>query len=212
MKKPNGKSGGADAPQFAFDVIEAYKAAIAGKPRQREFDREVRQVAYGLAALRKASDYFLEHLLQDDQDITGFPSSGFMDAAAILDALTSGEDHPIWQHIDGLKSDAYRPGRAQKAKTERLRQAIAGGLVLALQEAGELSVRKAADAIISEIQSTDFSFTLDQLRKWAKHDDARKIAEGFMQTARNNPGTESLSERVMSAGHTEIYKFWSAPA
>jgi hypothetical protein len=134
-----------------------------------------------------------------------------MDAAAILDALTSGQDHPIWRHIRGLKSIAYRPGRARKATTEQIRQAIAGGLVLALQKAGGLSAREAAKAIISRIQSTDFSFTSDQLRKWAKHDGASKIAEGFIQTARGIPGKKSLSERIMIAGHTEIYRFWSAP-
>jgi hypothetical protein len=69
VKKPIEKTGTTDASQFASDVIEAYKAAIAGKPRQREFGREVRQVAYGLAALRQASDYFREKLLEDDQDI-----------------------------------------------------------------------------------------------------------------------------------------------
>jgi hypothetical protein len=209
MKKPNGKTGAADAPQFASDVIEAYKAAIAGMSRQRKFSREVRQAAYGLAALRQASDYFREHL-EDDQDITRLPSSALMDAAGILDALTSGQDHPIWRHIDGVRS-AHRPGRQSKARTEQIRQSIAGGLVLALQEAGKLSGRQAAEAIISRVQSTDFSFTFDQLRKWAKHDDARKIAEDFIRTARNNQGTESLCERVMIAGHTAIYKFWSAP-
>jgi hypothetical protein len=211
MKKPNGKTGAADASQFASDVIEVYKAVIAGKPRQREFGREVRQAAHGLAALRQASDYFLEQLFQDDQNITGLPSSALMDAAAILDALTSGKDHPIWRHIDGVRSVAHRPGRAPKATTELLRQSIAGGLVLALQEAGKLSGRQAAVAVISRVQSTDFSFTFEQLRKWAKHDDAHEIAKGFIQTARNNPDTKSLSERVMIAGHTAIYKFWSTP-
>jgi hypothetical protein len=206
MKKPNGKTGDAAASQFAADVSEAYKAAIAGMPRQRKFSREVRQVAYGLAALRHASDYFREKL-EDDQNISGLPSSALVDAAAILDALTSGGDHPIWRHVRSV----YRPGRAPKARTEQIRQSIAGGLVLALQEAGGLSVRQAADVIISRTESTDFSFTFDQLRKWARHDDARKIAEDFIQTARGMRGKKSLFERVMIAGHTEIYRFWTAP-
>lgn len=210
MKKPTGKTGAAASSQFAFDVIEAYKAAIAGKPRQRNFAREVRQVAYGLAALRAASNHFHEKL-KNDPDVTRLASSGFVDAAAILDALTSGNDHPIWRHIDGLKSVAYRPGRAPKARTERLRQSLAGGLVLALQKAGGLSVREAAEVIISTIQSRDFSFTFDQLRKWTKHDDACNFAENFLQTARGMPDTEDLLERIMSAGHAEIFKIWSAP-
>jgi hypothetical protein len=209
VKKPNGKTGAADASQFASDVIEVYKAAIAGKPRQREFGRKVRQVAYGLAALHAASEYFLK-ILVDDQDITRLPKSALVDAVAILEALTSGEDHPVWRHIDGLKSGRYRPGRASKAKTERLRQSAAGGLVLALQEAGGLSARKAA-AIISRIQSADFSFTSDQLRKWAKHEDAHDFAACIMQTARGSPGKQSLSERIMSAGRAEIYRIWSTP-
>jgi hypothetical protein len=213
MKKPNGKTGAATPPQFAADVIEAYKAAIAGKPSQRKFDWEVRKVAFGLVALRQASNYFFEKV-RDDEDITRLPKSALLDAAAILDALTSGQDHPIWRHINGLKSDAYRPGRAPKAKTERLRQSIVGGLVLALHEAGKLSVRKAAERIISEIQeiqSAEISFTSDQLRKWARHNDAREHAERFIQTARSNPDKKSMSKRIMDAGHSEIYRYWSAP-
>ena len=213
MKKPNGKAGAATPSEFASDVIEAYNAAIARKPSRREFGWEVRKVAYGLVALRHASDYFFEKV-QDDQDITRLPSSALLDAAAILDALTSGQDHPIWRHIDGLKSYAYRPGRAPKAKTERLRRSIVGGLVLALQEAGKLSARKAAGIIISEIQkiqSADISFTSDQLRKWARDNDAREHAKRFIQTARSNPYKKSLSERIMDAGHSEIYRYWSAP-
>jgi hypothetical protein len=213
MKKPNGKTGAATPPQFASDVIEAYKAAIARKPSGRKFDWEVRKVAFGLAALRNAIDYFFEKV-RDDQDISRLPSSGLVDAAAILDALTSGQDHPIWRHIDGLKSETYRPGRAPKAKTERLRQLIVGGLVLALQEEGNLSAREAAKIIISqiqEIQSADISFTLDQLRKWVRDNDAREHAERFIQTARSNPDKKSMLERIMDAGHSEIYLYWSAP-
>jgi hypothetical protein len=210
MKKPIGKRGAAASSQFASDVIEVYTAAIARRPRQREFDREIRQVAFGLAALRAASNYILGEL-ENDQDVTRLASSGLVDAVAILDALTSGQDHPIWRHIDGLKSGAYRPNRAPKARTERLRRSLAGGLVLALQKAGRLSVREAAKATISRVQSNDFSFTLDQLRKWTIHDDARKFAADFLRTARGMPNTENLVERVMSAGYAEIYKTWSAP-
>ena len=210
MKKPSGNTDVVEPSRFASDVIEAYKAVMAGKPRRPELDREVRKVAYGLAALRQVTDHYYEKF-KNDPDIKRLPSSGFVDAAAILDALTSGADHPIWRHIDGLKSAAYRPGRAPKSKTERLRQSIAGGLVLALQEAGKPSARKAAEAIVSEIRSPDFSFTSEQLRKWAKHDDARDHAERFIQTARTIPNTKNLYEAVILAGRTEVFRFWSAP-
>ena len=83
--------------------------------------------------------------------------------------------------------------------------------MLALQKAGGLSVREAAEVIISRIQSKDFSFTFDQLRKWTKHDEARNYAEDFLQAARSMPHTENLLECIMSAGHAEIFKIWSAP-
>jgi hypothetical protein len=210
MEKMNGAADVESSSQFAADVIEAYKAAMAQEPRRGDLDRDVRKVAFGLAALRNAINEFLPKFATDP-DVYRLPSSGLVDAAAILDALISGEDHSIWKHIESLQSGGYRPGRAPKVETERRRQAIAGGLVLALNQSCLLSYRKASLLIVSGIRSQDFSFTDRQLRKWKDHPEAPGCAEKIIEISRTVPGANNEIERIMTAGRTEIFKWWSAP-
>jgi hypothetical protein len=210
MEKVNGAAAGDSPSQFAADVIETYKAAMEKLPRRADLDQDVRKVAFGLVALRQVINELLPKFAADP-DMYRLPSSGLVDAAAILDALTSGADHPIWKHIEGLQSGAYRPGRAPKVETERRRQAIAGGLVLALRKSGYPSDRGAAKLIISEIKSQDFSFTEDQVRKWKDHPEAPEYAEKIIKISRTVPGEKNEIERIMTAGRTEIFKWWSAP-
>jgi hypothetical protein len=195
--------------QFASEVKELYGLAMAGKPPEKEYKREVRQAAYGLVALRQSSDYWFKKFEQDP-DLTRLASSGVSEAKAIVDALTTGLDHPIWRHIEGLQTTEHRPNRARKAAAEEMRQSIAGGLVLALGDAVG-SERKAADTIVAGISSPDFSFTASQLRKWAKHAQAMECAQQIAAEARHVDSSKTTAERLLIAGRTLIFKYWSTP-
>jgi hypothetical protein len=196
-----------DRAQFASDVKELYALALAGKAPAKDYTREVRQAAYGLVALRQSSDYWFKKF-ESDPDLTRLGSSGVSEAKAIV--LTTGLDHPIWRHIEGLQTTEHRPNRARKAAAEELRQSIAGGLVLALQDVLG-SERKGADAIVTGISSPDFSFTARQLRKWAKNPQAMECAQKIAAEARHVDSSKTTAERILIAGRTLIYKYWSTP-
>jgi len=170
--------------KFATDVIRICDAEIAGKLNDQELsaDRDVRKVAFGLIALRQATTYFLEKFKNHPNDAR-LPESALVDAAAILDALTTGKGHPVWDHIEALQTRKYRSGAALSVKTETMRRRMVAGLVLAYKQATGVTINKAAHTVADGIKSDDFSFNGDQLRKWVAHDDGQEFADQFLSDA-----------------------------
>jgi hypothetical protein len=135
--------------QFAADVIKLYTAALAGQMAGcADSSLDARRVGFGLVALRQALDPILHRLRNDPLLIA---AGGGFEALAILDALTSGRDHPVWKHIDGLRSGRYRPGAAAPVEQERHRRAMLVGVVLAYQEKTGVSQRAAVQAVVDGI-------------------------------------------------------------
>jgi hypothetical protein len=199
--------------KFATDVIKICDAEIAGKLDDRELsaDRDVRKVAFGLIALRQATTHFLEKF-KNHPDDGRLPQSGLVDAAAILEALTTGKRHPIWKHIEALKTQKYRSGAALSVETETMRRRMVVGLVLAYKDATGLTANKALRAVVNGIKSEDFSFNVEQLRKWVAHDDGQEFANQFLSDAKALGGpAAALPKCVMIVGRKAIWQFWSTP-
>lgn len=81
--------------QFATDIIELYRARLAEETVTPHPDPEVRAVAYGLVALKQA---IAPHLLQHRNDPHALIYTGVVMADGIIDALTTGRNHPLWKH------------------------------------------------------------------------------------------------------------------
>jgi hypothetical protein len=143
--KPDEKLEAPAQDDFAASVIKLYEAALKNHTEPcADSSLETRRVGFGLAALRQALDPFLHKHQNDPLRIA---AAGGFEALAILDALTSGQDHPIWKHIDGLRSARYRPGAAAPVQQEQYRRAMLVGAALAYQKETGVSMRKATAVV-----------------------------------------------------------------
>jgi len=200
--------------QCATDVIKICDAEIAGKLDDQELsaDRNVRKAAFGLIALRQAAIHFLEKF-KNHPDDSRLPKSAFVDAVAIVEALTTGKDHPIWDHIEALQTSKYRSGAALPVETETMRRRMVAGLVLAYKQAANVrSINKAAHTVADAIKSEDFSFKGDQLRKWPAQYGGQEFADQFLSEAKAFVApAAALPHCVMIVGRKAIWRFWSIP-
>jgi hypothetical protein len=163
--------------QFATDVIKLYGATIAGKlaDHGNADSDDVRSVAFGLATLKQAVDYFLQRC--PDELVA---AHGLHHANAILEALTTPGMHPVWRHIKALQGRKYMPHLAPDVATIQTIRDMLGGIVLAYKEAsGVDSVLKAAEAVADGIKPAAFKFSADQARKWASRETREATREGF---------------------------------
>jgi hypothetical protein len=135
-----------DNADFAAAVIELYKAAVRGEldkfPGSQ--DREVREVAFALTTIRQLLDREFA-----PGGAAADPGKPMLGALAIIDALTSGRDHPIWRHIKGLRSKRFRMQNAPPNRSEELGRACVVGLVRAYQQTANVSASAARDAVIA---------------------------------------------------------------
>jgi hypothetical protein len=179
-----------DDGAFAKAVIEIFKARAEGDAPKRIHGHEERQVAYGLFALWQAARHFHKRM-EDDQDPGSLAGSGFPDAIGILEAFTTGHDHPIWKHIDSLRTATFRPQNAPPVAIQRKRHELVVGLVRALQQAGNTKEFTAIREVSSGVISNDFSFTVPQIRGWVRRengDEFCKIILSEAKTLEQDPG------------------------
>jgi hypothetical protein len=196
--------------QFAADVIKLYTAALAGQLAGcADSSIEIRRVGFGLVALRQALDPFLHKFRNDPVRMA---AAGGFEALAILDALTSGRDHPIWKHVDGLRSGRYRPGAAAAVEQERHRRAMLVGVVLAYQEKTGVSQRAAVQAVVDGIKSPDFPLTFEQLRGWVKRNDGKTHAKRFLIDSAYVDDCPDDGERIMVVGREALHALLVVPA
>ena len=76
------------AADFARRVLELLVKAQTGEASP-EKDPDVRRVAFGLA--------FITHGVKNYSQIAAAAESEANEAVAIIDALTTGREHPIWR-------------------------------------------------------------------------------------------------------------------
>ena len=200
---------------FAEAVIEIFKARMAGKAPKQIHSHEQRQVAYGLFALWQANDHFYKRM-QDEHDPSSLAGSGFPDAMGILEAFTTGHDHPIWKHIDSLRTATFRPQNAPPVAIVKKRRELVVGLVRALQQADNRGELAAVREVVTGIISDDFSFTVNQVRGWVRRESGDEFCGNILNEAvqlEQDPDFLGalLADRVMAVGRAKIFELWSAP-
>jgi hypothetical protein len=195
--------------QFATDVIDLYRARMAGQPATHP-DPEVRAVAFGLVALKQAIEPALQKHRNNPQALV---YTGALAADGIIDALTTGRDHPLWKHITALQTATYRPGAP--GAHEQQRRAMFAGVVIAYQEAAGVTLTKASIAVCEGIKAKDFPVTPGQLRKWIKRNAtaARTYADRFLADAVDVPAdVYSETERILIVGREAMFSLLVVPS
>lgn len=189
--------------QFATDIIDLYRARLAGRPATHP-DPEVRAVAYGLVALKQAIEPALRKHRNNPQELI---ATGLIVADGIIDALTTGRG-PLWKLIGALQTEPYRPGKAPSPQEVKRREMFAG-LVLAYQETACIKQRPAAQAVAAGIKAPDFPATAGQVRQYARRYNgaaAREHADRFLADAVAIPADRySETERILIAGREAMY-------
>jgi len=219
-----------DNADFAAAVIDLYNAAIRGELKifSGNQDREVREVAFGITIIRQLLDREAKaDKAQPD------PTKPILGALAIVDALTSGRDHPIWRHIAGLKSKRFRMQNAPPNLLEQMGRVVVVGLVRAYQEVANVSASAARDAVIAACRFRDFEFGKEQIRRWDRtfreqseqgpdafanlfFEGVKKLEEAIEAGDERAKDLEWFTKlgpegRVLAIGRMRVWQIWAVP-
>ena len=202
------------AADFARRVLEMLVKAQAGEASS-EKNPDVRRVAAGLAFIRLGvKNYSL---------IAAGVESGAKEALAIIDALTSGREHPIWRYTRGLRAFKYRP-QAPVNGIDAERQHMIIGVALAYQAKANCTESEAIRVVARACSLPDLPFDAELIEKsWLKklknkastRPRAMRAIRGWQDLTRRRAeaeaSSESPSERILEAGRWLIWRTCSVP-
>jgi hypothetical protein len=197
------------AADFAQRVLEVLVKAQAGEASS-EKDPDVHRVSVGLAFIRKG--------VKNYSQIAAGADSGASEALAIIDALTSGREHPIWRYIRGVRAFKYR-SQAPVNIIDAERQHMIIGVALAYQAKANCSESEAIRAVARACSLPDLPFDPELIEKsWLKKLKNRpstrprtmRAIRGWRDLIRKRAeagdSSESPSERVLEAGRWLIWR------
>ncbi len=118
------------------------------------------EISLALSFLKKAAITYRVMRPEDSK------ASGADAAHNLLNALTSGTDHPVWDYVDGLR--AMLPNRREKAPVEYTIHGIVLATVEALRDGFGLTARDARAVIAKRLNKIPRFPKLksDALRQW----------------------------------------------
>jgi hypothetical protein len=203
------------AADFAQRVLEVLMKVQAGKASS-EKDRDVRRVAVGLA--------FITHGVKNYSQMGAGADSGASEALAIVDALTSGREHPIWRYIRGVRAFKYRSQDAPVNGIDAERQHMIIGVALAYQEQTHCSESDAIRVVARACSLPDLPLDAELIEKsWLKNlknkpstrPRAMRAIRGWQDLIRKRAQvgglSESPSDRILEAGRWLIWRASSVP-
>jgi hypothetical protein len=187
---------------FARRVVALYHAALDGTSDNHfEDDREVRAVAFGLAAITQALNDRKAKYIEPRLVEGGVPH-----AFDIVDGIMRGFAHPVWKFIDGIRH--YKGGRPAAGEASiRLRELFAG-VALAYRTANPgMNISDAAASVADGITWEDHRFSEDQIRTWIRRNrpEAEKLSQHFLAEAAGLSSQHSLADRVLGVGRAAIF-------
>jgi hypothetical protein len=190
-----------DEVAFVKRVLALYAAALDGSSDDHsEDDRDVRSVAFGLAGIKQALDdrkakYGNDRLLE----------AGIFQASDIVDAITLGKGHPVWDFIDGVRR--YRTGRPIGVDSEMKRREVLAGITLAYCQAAGVSERVGAAHEAKGVKWEDHQFSEHQIKSWIRRNrpEAEKLSQHFLAEAGGLSPRHSLADRVLGVGRAAIF-------
>jgi hypothetical protein len=188
---------------FAKRVLALYATALDGTSGDHsEDDRDVRKVAFGLAAITQALE---DRKAKYEKDQFRLIEAGIPHASDIVAAITSGFGHPIWKFIDGVRH--YRTGKAAGIDAEmKVREQFAG-IALAYAEAAGVTQRQAAAKVAKGISWEDHRFSEEQIRTWIRRNrtEATVLSRDILAEAGNLSPHDSLADRVLIVGRAAVF-------
>jgi hypothetical protein len=112
--------------EFAGVVIDLFKHSLSGHAPNNDRPNDlgdrwpaIYKVGVGLAVLQKLADTEFDHLVST-KGLLALRESGLREAIALLDALTTGTRHPIFDHVEGLRSKRYRSQREKPNEIDKI--------------------------------------------------------------------------------------------
>lgn len=192
---------------FSAAVIELYKWSIGpmDRPFEKAHAREARKCASGLRLIRK----LLDDYMQDKPLSASFPGSGVIEAYGILDHLTSGLDHEISMHINGIHSGRYRSNTAGAGEMIILSRAVVTATALAIMESQGIGRESAIKIIVEKFKNRDFAFTAGQVLQWMRNfaKDPRSLDKAIKPEICRRAGLTNRS--IIDVGLELIENYWS---
>jgi hypothetical protein len=202
------------AVDFAQRVLEVLVKAQAGEASS-EKDADVRRVAVGLA--------FITHAVKNYSQIAAGAESEANEGLAIIDALTSGREHPIWRYVRGVRAFKYR-SQASVNGIDAERRHMIIGVALAYQAKTNCSESEAIRVVARACSLPDLRFDAELIEKsWLKNlknkpstrPRAMKAIRGWQELIQKKAEagglSESPSERILEAGRWLIWRACSVP-
>jgi hypothetical protein len=132
-----------DDATFARAVITCHDNQIFNDPIDEAVLRKtagrwnkVYEVAAGLITLRNLADQELDRLRSKKDGLRALGKSGLRQAIGLLDALATGQRHPIYDLVKGIQSKAFRAVRTRPNVIEKMDMDDLVGLVRALKATG----------------------------------------------------------------------------
>jgi hypothetical protein len=196
---------------FSKQVQEIFSRALRGELEGsiEESKRDVRRVAFGLAGIRFALDRYLA-----DAGQGAFVETGAREAFEIFAALTEGNQHPVWDFLEGVR----QKGRPKPNKIELVKRSCIVGFARAYEIKAEVEQGKAIRTICEVCNFADgFSFTEEMVRGWNRRfqEADEKLPDAFAETiievAEKRDPAIAFADRVLNVGRFYVWQYWSVP-
>jgi hypothetical protein len=200
--------------EFSRAVLAIYESNIKQTNlSQREYarDRDARRVANGLACLHQLIQKQLADM-KAQGDRAALIETGILDLNDMLDALRTGNDHPIWDHISGLRSNTFRQ---KPVSFDRWRRAIVLGTVRALEREVAMKTGPAAVLVAGKLHCEELPMSAEKIRTWMRRlsaEDERLVeaaGNDFLQRARRRSGEVPISEHILEVGRDWVIHSWA---
>lgn len=189
---------------FAQAVINLHNHKVFGDPLNKrlfaetkeQWGDEYEEVAIGLSTLRILADRELDRLLKKPAGLSRLQASGLRQAIASLDALGTGKRHPIFDHVAGVQSEAFRHLRSKPNTIKEMDLNGLLGTVRALRVAGvkeSVAIRRTIEACKLNGQYSERQ--LRDLNRRSRDGAADRLASVIVQSAKQGK-SGTLVERI----------------
>jgi hypothetical protein len=168
------------------EVVELLDLLDDGKLPLAEPTPEARRVAIGLHALRIAMLHF--------RDVHRGKSAnlGLFEAEGILNALTRGQDHPVWRYIDDFRTH-FAANRRPAADTTRIGRVVAIATVRALETLGSTVAQGRRDVASALTRAGWIGLVpAETIKRWEKEerkrrDEIAQLKNALLENAKTKP-------------------------
>ena len=202
---------------FAAAVLHAYKRALGliADKHPSDDDHDVREAAFGLAAIRQLLNEKVDQIKQKPFDSDALTATGIANALALFDSLTTGKDHPIQRYISGLKSRRFRSNAAPPNELVNLGRAIIVATMRLLQETG--SSQTSAAQLVCDCLDGGHQLTINKVKGWdrtfreTEHAMPLAAMNDLRQASERKDPALSLQDRILQSAQDMLARFWVTP-